>query len=154
MYDHFLAVPWLLPWSKWPPSLTWPRWHLCLQPSLLAPYILYTVLKSAFRGIWLKHESDRIPLCWKPLAFSQSQILTEAQRPPLAFLISPSTTLPSTHSAPATPALGHASHCQAHSYLRSIALTPTWNPLNIPLVHSHILQISAHMFPIKEVSLY
>lgn len=129
--DHFLAIPLLLPRSKLPSFFTWPKWHLGFHSWLLTFHTQSSTLHPEHLvKTWIRLYSSRLGnLQWRPLSLSQNLNLTEAQRLPLAFLISPSTTLPFTHSAPATLALDSSSHSQACSYLRIVALGPTWNPL-------------------------
>ena len=129
--DHFLAIPLLLSWSKLPSSFTWPKWHLGFHSWLLTFRTQSSIQHPEHLvKTWIRLCSSMLGnLQWLPLSLGQNLNLTEAQRLPLAFLISPSTTLPFTHSAPAALALGSSSHSQARSYLRIVALSPTWDPL-------------------------
>lgn len=67
---------------------------------------------------------------------------------PLVFLITSPTTVPSTLSAPVTLAHGRSLHSQACFHHR---LVPGILLLDKPMVQSHILQVSAQMFPVREV---
>lgn len=94
--------------------------------SLLAPYILYRILNSVARGIWLEHKSDCVLphselSSTSPLPQSRGQVLAEAQRFLLASAI-PFSAFPWTHSSPATLAAGDSLNAEAHSHLRVMAL--------------------------------
>lgn len=144
--DHFLAIPLLLPWSKLPSSLTWPKWHLGFH-SWLRTFHTQSSTQHPEHLVktWIRLYSSRLGnLQWLPLSLSQNLNLTEAPRlPDLTFYYSPLHSLSSSHTGP-------------RLFLTlSGTLLPqdscTWSYLESPsLVYSHILRLCSNA-PVREV---